>query len=84
MLRRLRPPRTIEVEAAEEAPRTITWNGVRYAVTAWAGPWRTSGAWWDTGAWARDEWDVALGDGTLCRVARDARTGMWTLDGVYD
>jgi protein ImuB len=83
MLRRLRPPRAIDVGAGD-APRTMTWNGVRYAITACAGPWRTSGAWWDTGAWARDEWDVALGDGTLCRVARDARTGAWVLDGVYD
>jgi len=83
MLRRLRPPRAIAVDA-DDTPRTITWNGVRYAVTASAGPWRTSGAWWDADAWARDEWDVALADGTLCRVARDARTGAWVLDGVYD
>ncbi|OLD74726.1 MAG: hypothetical protein AUG87_15445 [Candidatus Rokubacteria bacterium 13_1_20CM_4_70_14] len=53
-------------------------------VVGCAGPWRASGAWWDVQAWARDEWDVALGDGTLCRLARDLTTDGWSLDGVYD
>lgn len=83
MLRRVRPPRPITVEA-DDAPRAVTWNGVRYGVTTAAGPWRLSGEWWDVTGWARDEWDVALADGTLCRVARDLRTGTWLLDGVYD
>ncbi|HYE93675.1 MAG TPA: hypothetical protein VEA38_21770, partial [Terriglobales bacterium] len=83
MLRRVRPPRAISVEA-DEVPRAVTWNGVRYGVTTAAGPWRLSGEWWDVAGWARDEWDVALADGTLCRVARDLRTGAWLLDGVYD
>ena len=83
ILRRVRPPRAIDVEAGE-LPRAMRWNGVRYGVTACAGPWRSSGEWWDVDVWARDEWDVALADGTLCRVARDLRTGAWVLDGVYD
>jgi protein ImuB len=49
-----------------------------------AGPWRRSGEWWDANGWGRDEWDVALADGLLCRLARDHVTGAWTLDGVYD
>lgn len=53
-------------------------------VTAWAGPWRASGEWWDARAWAREEWDVALDDGTLCRLAHNHLTGDWYLDGVYD
>jgi protein ImuB len=43
-----------------------------------------SGEWWDAGAWGRDEWDVALSDGAVCRLARDLRSGEWYLDGVYD
>ncbi len=35
-------------------------------------------------AWARDEWDVVLGDGALCRLARDRLSGHWYLDGFYD
>jgi hypothetical protein len=55
-------------------------------VEARAGPWRTSGAWWkaDGAHWDRDEWDVALGDGAICRVFRDRVTGRWFLEGVLD
>jgi len=35
-------------------------------------------------AWARDEWDVVLGDGALCRLVRDRLAGHWYLDGFYD
>ena len=51
-----------------------------------AGPWRTSGAWWTDarGRWDRDEWDVALGDGTICRLFQQRETGTWFLEGVLD
>ncbi len=52
-------------------------------VDASAGPWHTSGAWWNDG-WDRDEWDVALDDGTICRVYQDRATRAWFLDGVID
>jgi hypothetical protein len=35
-------------------------------------------------AWARDEWDVALADGTLWRLAHDRLTATWSLDALYD
>lgn len=88
--RRLRPPRRAEVETAEDGPVRVRFHdalgGVSapVAIVARAGPWRTSGEWWDTGAWARDEWDVALADGMLCRLVRDRLTGAWFLDGAYD
>ena len=84
VLRRLRPARTIDVECERQALVAVRWNGVRYPVHGYAGPWRRSGDWWDVGGWARDEWDVVLADGTLCRLAHDLRTGTWALDGVYD
>ena len=50
-----------------------------------AGPWRTSGEWWtEHGGWDRDEWDVALTDGAIYRIARDRRTGQWVMEGVLD
>lgn len=51
-----------------------------------AGPWRTSGAWWNTSEepWDRDEWDLALSDGSICRVFHDRLGGCWFLDGVLD
>jgi protein ImuB len=86
VLRRLRPPREVAVET-DAAGRPATVRGATSAearVVTCAGPWRSSGEWWDRRAWARDEWDVALSDGALCRLARDERTGRWALDGVYD
>jgi protein ImuB len=53
-------------------------------VVSGAGPWRLSGEWWDRRGWARDEWDLLLADGTLCRLALDRVSGQWLLDGVYD
>jgi protein ImuB len=49
-----------------------------------AGPWRTSGDWWDADGWSRDEWDAALDDHTLIRLVNDRRHATWLLDGVYD
>jgi protein ImuB len=79
-LRRIRPPRRIEVDTAGERPIRVD----EQRVVACAGPWRASGDWWDSQPWAREEWDVVLGDGVLCRIARDRRTGLWSLDGLYD
>jgi protein ImuB len=86
VLRRLRPARAVQVET-DEAQRPAVVRGALSAaarVVTCAGPWRSSGEWWDARAWARDEWDVALSDGALGRLARDRLTNRWSLDGVYD
>jgi protein ImuB len=80
VLRRVRPARRVAVETDGERPARV--EGRR--VVACAGPWRASGEWWDAEAWARDEWDAALADGVLCRLAHDRLTGAWHLDAVYD
>jgi protein ImuB len=79
-LRRMRPARRVDVEAVGERPMRVDAR----RVLACAGPWRASGEWWDVEAWARDEWDVVLSDGALCRIARDRLTGHWYLDALYD
>jgi protein ImuB len=76
----MRPARRVEVETVGERPVRVETR----LVVASAGPWRASGEWWDLQAWARDEWDVVLGDGALCRLARDRLAGHWYLDGFYD
>jgi len=84
VLRRLRPPRSVGV-VADASGRPVRVRGAlspEARVVACAGPWRVSGEWWDRRAWQRDEWDVALSDGALCRLARER--GAWLLDGVYD
>ncbi len=52
-----------------------------------AGPWRTSGDWWEQEGWARDEWDIALQETSgiaLYRLVRDLLSGQWLLEGNYD
>ena len=84
MLRRKQPPAAVDVEADGGRPRSVTSDGRWTRVLASAGPWRTSGEWWDTRAWARDEWDVLLADTRLCRLAHDRLANHWHLLGVYD
>ena len=65
--RRFRPPLRALVQAEGGCPREISaWNknkSVHGKVVCVAGPWRTSGEWWRTDMWARDEWDVAIDHG---------------------
>ena len=81
-----------------------------------AGPWRTSGEWWNDGIrrdlagarqsngaseggpqvpqvsrvhggtspWDRDEWDIAIADGTIYRLYVERDVGQWFLEGVVD
>jgi len=83
-LRRFRPPLPAEVDTVGERPVAVAAGSIAGRVLAGAGPWRVSGEWWREEAWARDEWDLALSDGTLCRLVRDHVARQWRLDGVYD
>jgi protein ImuB len=52
-----------------------------------AGPWRSSGDWWEQDAWIRDEWDIAVEEKAgivLYRLAHDLISGRWMLEGSYD
>ncbi len=60
---------------------------VQGAVLWKAGPWRSSGDWWEREAWARDEWDIALQSAecvVLCRLVHDLLGGGWFVEGTYD
>lgn len=86
MLRRVEPPTPVGVEIGEGRPRSVLREGALAPtrVLACAGPWRISGEWWDTRAWARDEWDVLFADSRLCRLAHDRLADHWHLVGIYD
>ena len=52
-----------------------------------AGPWRSSGDWWEEDAWVRDEWDIAVQEKigiVLYRLIHDLIDGRWLLEGSYD
>ena len=86
VLRRFRPPVAVRVavEAGRPARVAVDRRGMPGGeVRQAAGPWRTSGGWW-TERWNRDEWDVALDDGAVCRMFQDRDTNGWFLEGVYD
>lgn len=91
-LRRFRPPLAVRVHVERGRPARvfIDRRGMPGgAVEQSAGPWRSSGAWWQAGApgaqdWDRDEWDVALSDGSVCRMFRARADGTWFLEGVVD
>jgi len=81
-VRRMRPPQSAQVTLAAGAPAYLHAGGLAGHIVAGAGPWRVSGEWWTEEAFVQDEWDVELGDGTLCRLARDGRG--WRLEAIYD
>ena len=88
-IRRFRPPAAVRVRVEGGRPMRVAVDrrGMPGGqVEQAAGPWRSSGAWWDrtARAWNRDEWDVALSDGSVCRLFRDRESGTWFMDGVID
>ena len=76
---------------ARISAHNVTSSGlVRGKVIQASGPWRTSGDWWRTDVWARDEWDLAVADSitkqsdVICRVYRDVQSEEWFVAGIYD
>ncbi len=49
-----------------------------------AGPWSLEEGWWSHEPVDRAYWDVELSGGGLYRIFRDATTGDWFADGMYD
>src|SRR5579871_363721 len=80
-LRRFRPPLPARVRGVP--PAFVAAQGIQGRVEASAGPWRSSGDWWNAAKWSRDEWDVALVDG-MYRIFVNLDTNAWYIDGMYD
>jgi protein ImuB len=87
VLRRFRPPVAVRVTLAQGRPMQVAIDrqgmpGGR--VVQAAGPWRTSGGWWESAPWDGDEWDLTFRDGVACRISRDRLSGVWFLEGIFD
>jgi protein ImuB len=100
-LRRFRPPQPVSVLMIGGKPGTIgpprsiaqgdEMGRALFGEVVWcAGPWQTSGEWWNQEPWQREEWDVAISGQRpvntqlLYRLYRDVLTGTWFVEGEYD
>ncbi len=86
-LRIFRPALETTVELDGRKPHFVRlWSRARRVLAA-SGPWLSSGNWWSTAAWTREEWDVALqtpaGPG-FYRIYRDHLRRQWFVEGVFD
>jgi protein ImuB len=89
-LRIFRPPIVVTVNYANGKPLKIE-SAARREISGevlWAaGPWRSSGDWWEQDAWTHDEWDIAVqqnGEIVLYRLIHDLIDRKWVLEGTYD
>lgn len=78
------PPLKARVELQESMPKRIFAQRIYGNVIHAAGPWRTSGDWWTSDPWDRDEWDIGLNDGGVYRLYLKRRALDWFLEGAYD
>lgn len=81
----------IEVEAPSGSVRAFWWRGRRYGVRRILARWRETGGWWKAAAdapWAgessREILRVQAAGGGIYEIARDLRTGAWSMHRVYD
>jgi protein ImuB len=94
-LRRFRPALRAIVTLDQGQPAQVvctTTKLIQGSVLWKAGPWRSSGDWWEREAWSRDEWDIALQNNALqnansialYRLVHDLLEGAWFVEGTYD
>ncbi len=87
-LRRVRPPRQIQVAMHAMEPIAFIDGDNRFEITANYGPWRTNGCWWSQDAWDAEEWDILATDRTGvavgCLLVLDRLRNAWRLEAFYD
>jgi protein ImuB len=89
-LRRFRPPHLATVTRRDGNPARIACSSDKVIdgdILWQAGPWRSSGDWWEQEPWARDEWDIAVSGPAglvLYRLVHDLFSGKWLVEGSYD
>ena len=84
-LRRFRPPTPAQVWCADRGkPLRISSPVGSGAVVACAGPWASSGDWWTSSSWSRQEWDVEVQAMGVARISQDVARRRWFIEGSYD
>jgi protein ImuB len=80
-IRLFRPPVAAQVTLRAGKPVRVACEAVMGEITWCAGPWKSSGEWWTDQPWAREEWDVCVGEAAY-RIYREPRG--WYVEGTYD
>ncbi len=89
-LRIFRPPMPVTVTLRDGSPAHIACHKrsqIQGEILWSAGPWRSSGDWWERESWSTDEWDIAVQaetEITLYRLVHDLLARRWFLEGTYD
>jgi protein ImuB len=71
-LRRYRPGIDARVELNDGKPVLMESSLISGRILEVRGPWKLSGSWWDRTRWETKEWDIALDNGGLYRIAQKA------------
>jgi protein ImuB len=69
-LRRYRPGIAARVELNDAKPVLLQSSLISGRILEVRGPWKLSGNWWDRTRWETKEWDIALDNGGLYRLAQ--------------
>ena len=76
-LRMFRPPLRAKITLHDGKPKHVFCpkrKEVSGEILWMAGPWRSSGDWWEQDGWARDEWDIAI---QTCGADTPVRQGIF-------
>jgi protein ImuB len=89
-LRLFRPPLRVVITVREGKPvrlRCLQRADIKGEIVWTAGPWRSSGDWFDQEGWSREEWDIAVlaeNEVILYRLVEDKLNRQWWVEGMYD
>ena len=84
-IRVFRPPQPVRVVCWGNQPQTLFWQGSRFAIASFAGPWHESGSWWNENSWDHDLWDVVTAEAfQVLRLRQDHASRAWFVVGLYD
>lgn len=84
-IRAFRPPQPVRVTCWNNQPRSLFWQDYRFVIASCAGPWHSSGSWWDGQAWDHDLWDVVTVEPKQAlRLRQEHTSKAWSVVGLYD
>ncbi|HLQ77081.1 MAG TPA: hypothetical protein VK210_06985, partial [Terriglobia bacterium] len=90
-LRLLRPAPQATIRLRDGVPVWMAFPLAYGPIETAAGPWTSSGDWWTSETWTREEWDVVLKPADLktlktmvLRIYRNTATNRWYAEGIYD